>query len=128
MKWHNCSYEIAELNAKKCYWEDEFPVYQPKLSEKVDIICTHTSPTFTFPSFKGDFVLDWAKYDETLLEDLNRERRVFDFIYEDYKDTVTHWYYGHFHKSNIEKIHNTNFRLLNIGEIYHHVTDDNYSL
>lgn len=128
MKYHDCPYEIAEQNAKKCYWENEMPVYQPKVEERIDIICSHSAPSFCFPAFKGSFVLQWAEYDKELLADLDKERAVFDLIYEDYKDTVTHWYYGHFHKSNFEVINNTKFRLLNIGEIYQHVTDDNYSL
>ena len=128
IKWHNCSYEEAEVNARKCYWENEIPIYQPKVDERIDIICSHSAPSFCFPSFKGSFVLNWAEYDKDLLSDLDKERAVFDAIYNDYKDTLTHWYYGHFHKSNYEIINNTKFRLLNIGEIYQHVTDDNYSL
>lgn len=128
MKWHNCSYEEAEKKARKCYWENEAPVYQSKVNEKIDIICSHSAPSFCFPAFKGSFVLNWAEYDKELLSDLDKERAVFDAIYEDYKDTLTHWYYGHFHKSNYEVINNIKFRLLNIGEIYQHVTDDNYSL
>lgn len=128
MKWHECSYEIAEQNSKKCYWEDEMPIYKPKVEERIDIICSHSAPSFCFPSFKGAFVLQWAEYDKELLSDLDKERAVFDKVYEDYKDTVTHWYYGHFHKSNFEVINNTSFRLLDIGEIYQHVTDDHYSL
>lgn len=57
---------------------------------RIDIICTHSAPSFCFPFFKGDFVSDWAKYDENLLSDLDKERAIFDAIYEDYKDTVTH--------------------------------------
>lgn len=128
MKWHNCSYEEATGKAKACYWDYEAPIYQPKVEEKIDIICSHSAPSFCFPAFKGSFVLQWAEYDKDLLSDLDKEREIFDKIYEDYKDTVTHWYYGHFHKSNFEMINNTKFRLLDIGEIYHHVTDDNYSL
>lgn len=58
MKWHNCDYSTAERKSKKCYWEDEYPVYQPKLDMRIDIICTHSAPSFCFPSFKGKFVLD----------------------------------------------------------------------
>lgn len=58
MKWHNCDYSIAEQRAKKCYWEDEPPIYQPKLDMRIDIICTHSAPSFCFPIFKGDFVFD----------------------------------------------------------------------
>lgn len=128
MKWHNCTYKEAVENSKKCYWENEIPIYQPKVDERIDIICSHSAPSFCFPNFKGSFVLNWAEYDKELLTDLDSERAIFDSIYEDYKDTVTHWYYGHFHKSNVEQINNTVFRLLNIGEIYQHVTDNNYSL
>lgn len=128
MKWHNCQYEFAEKNAKKCYWEDEQIVYQPKIDERIDIIATHSAPSFCFPSFKGDFVLKWAEYDDKLLADIDKERSTLDLVYNDYKDTVTHWYYGHFHKSNCEIINNTTFRLLNIDELFLHVTDDNYSL
>lgn len=126
MKWHNCPYEEAEAKAKKCYWEYEMPIYRPKVDERIDIICSHSAPSFCFPAFKGSFVLDWAEYDKDLLSDLEKERAVFNAIYEDYKDTITHWYYGHFHKSNFEVINNTIFRLLNINEVYQHVTDDNY--
>lgn len=128
MKFHNCPYEVAEQKAKKCYWEDEQIIYQPKIEEKVDIVVSHSAPSFCFPAFKGDFVMNWAKYDEELLSDLDKERAILDSVYNDYKDTVIHWYYGHFHKSNNEIINNTNFRLLNIDELYHHVTGDNYTL
>ena len=49
-------------------------------------------------------------------------------VYEDYKDEVTHWYYGHFHKSQMQTINNTMFKLLNIGEIVRHYSDDNNTL
>ena len=51
-----------------------------------------------------------------------------DQVYEDYKDEVTHWYYGHFHKSQMQTINNTMFKLLNIGEIVRHYSDDNNTL
>ena len=50
--------------------------------------------------------------------------QVLDKVYEDYKDTLTHWYYGHFHQSNMETINGVMFKLLNIGEICRHVNSD----
>ena len=45
-------------------------------------------------------------------------------VYEDYKDTITHWYYGHYHASKSEEINGCIFRLLDIGELSKHVTDN----
>ena len=58
---------------------------------------------------------------------LNLERNVIkeDEVYNDYKDTISHWYYGHFHQSMFQEINNIKFRLLDIGELIQHV-DDNY--
>ena len=66
---------------------------------------------FCYPNDKGGIVKDFAAYDSKLLEDIDRERAVLDQVYEDYKDEVTHWYYGHFHKSQMQTINNTMFKL-----------------
>ena len=47
------------------YWEDEQVKYQPKINEHVDIICSHSSPSFCYPFTKGDIVLRYAENDET---------------------------------------------------------------
>lgn len=66
--------------------------------------------------------------DPKLIEDIDKERGLLTQVFYDYKDTLTHWYYGHYHDSSYEVIGNTNFRLLNIAEFYNHVTDNNYKL
>lgn len=110
------------------YWENESPIYKPKLEEHIDIIVTHSAPSFCFPQIKSDIVYEYAKYDETLLDDISKERMVFDKIYEDYKDTITDWFYGHYHQSHLEQINGINFRLLNIEEFCEYRSTDNYNI
>lgn len=110
-----------------CYWENEQIVYQPKVEEKIDIIVTHSAPTFCYPFTKGGFVMEYAKNDPTLLDDIQTERETLTKVWEDYKDTITHWYYGHYHANNMQCIDNVWFKLLGVGEIVRHYTDDNDS-
>lgn len=56
----------------------------------MDIICSHSAPSFCYPTDKGEIVMEYANYDETLLEDIQKERETLDLIYNDYKDTITH--------------------------------------
>lgn len=120
MKYHNCDYKTAELKAPRTYWEDEAIVYQSKVKEHIDIICSHSAPSFCYPIDKGFIVQEFAQYDDKLLEDVANERTILDKVYEDYKDTVTHWYYGHFHNSYSQVVGNTYFKLLNINELFRH--------
>ena len=103
------------------YWPDESVKYKEKVPEKIDIICTHSAPSFCFPSDKGEIVYEYSKIDPNLLEDITEERKILDDIYNDYKDDVKYWYYGHFHKKNFQKIGNTLFTLLDITEVSKHV-------
>lgn len=107
------------------YWENEAPIYQPKVEERIDIICTHASPTFCYPFSKGQIVMDYATLDSTLLEDIQKERSTLELVYNDYQDTITHWYYGHYHQSNMQNINGVCFKLLGIGELCRHINDDN---
>lgn len=128
MKYHNCDYQTAELSCLKSYWPDEPVIYRPKVEEHIDIICSHSAPSFCYPNDKGGIVKDFAAYDSELLNDIDNERAVLDRVYEDYKNEVTHWYYGHFHKNQMQTINNTMFKLLNIGEIVRHYSDNNNTL
>lgn len=108
------------------YWSDEQVKYQPKVDEKIDIICSHSAPSFAPPTFKGGFVMEWAAQDPDLLNDIDIERKTLDKVYDDYKDTITHWYYGHFHQSLQMKYENTYFRCCNIGELVPHLDEKYY--
>lgn len=107
-----------------CYWADEQIKYQPKINEHIDIICSHSAPSFCYPFTKGNIVLRYAENDETLLQDIEIERTTLDKVYDDYKDTITHWYYGHYHTSNMQMINGCMFKLLDIEEICRHVSDN----
>lgn len=109
----------------KSYWPNEQVKYQPKVEEQIDVIISHTAPSFCYPNFKGSFVLAWAEQDDTLLKDLDKERKTMDTIYEDYKDTIKYWYYGHFHDSKTEVINQVVFKLLGINEFVEHGRDNN---
>ncbi len=59
----------------------------------------------------------WAKRDETLLEDCERERAILDHIFDSLFETgqpLTHWYYGHFHQSWTSTIYGILFSMLDI--------------
>lgn len=110
------------------YWSDEGVRYQAKVTEPINIICTHSAPSFCYPTDKGGIVMQFAQSDPNLLKDLEEERKLLDRVYEDYKNDITHWYYGHFHKNQIEVINNITFTLLNIGDISRHVSTNNYDI
>lgn len=124
MHYHKCTRECAENNVPFSYWANEHIIYEPKISEHIDVICTHSAPTFCHPVDKGDIVYQFAEYDDTLLEDIQKEREILDKVYNDYKDTITDWYYGHFHTSMFQVINSTKFRLLGIGEFIRHINDN----
>lgn len=121
IKYHNCDYKTAEKLSSKSYWEDEAIEYQPKSNIHIDIICSHSAPSFCFPNDKGTIVTQFAQYDSNLLEDIEKERSTLDMVYEDYENEVTHWYYGHFHQSYSQVVGNTTFKLLGINEICQHM-------
>lgn len=119
MRYHNCSIDDAKAKCNKIYWEDEQIIYQPKVDCRIDIICSHSSPSFCYPIDKGPIVNEFASKDDLLLRDLNIERSLLDKVYNDYSDSIVEWYYGHFHFSKTEIINNTKFRLLDINELFY---------
>lgn len=111
----------------KYYWENEKPVFdQVALSELatnnilIDTVVTHTAPSFCMPITKTG-IENWLLRDEQLAEDISKERKVMDEIY-DYLNRkghpVTSWFYGHFHNSHTEYIANIRFQMLDIMELH----------
>lgn len=95
---------ISKFANRKYYYEDEAPVYNAeKLQEaiqsaKIDIVCTHTSPSFTQPQTKKD-VSVWCKADDKISDDCIKERIVFDKVFNTIREngiTPTAWFYSHF--------------------------------
>jgi len=108
------------------YWYDEtFKLDEEKLKtfENIDIVVTHTAPDFCTPINKVDFgylVEQFAKDDAKLKADLTEERNLLTKMFEILKEKnkPDYWFYGHFHNHWNANIEGTNYRLLNINEMY----------
>ena len=123
MKYYKCSEEEAKKNTTAIYWPDEQIVYKPKVSENIDIICTHSAPSFSYPVDISPTAIQDIKEDPALYKDIKDERKALDMVYEDYQDTVKYWYYSHFYGRHSETIDGTMFRLLDTYELTQHLYD-----
>ena len=113
---------------KESWWPDEvFVLDRDKLSEmrNIDIVVTHTAPhycepdnTFGFGPFVESIVRETG--DTDLKTDLNIERQAMTDAFSILKmnNTITHAYYGHFHKSDVMNFDGIKHRLLNINELW----------
>jgi predicted phosphodiesterase len=98
------------------YWEREGVVFNRDACQKVDILVTHTAPSFCAPQKLNEMVYGWAREDAYLLEDLTDERAVMDEIFK--LCNPSFHLYGHFHFPHIEKIKNCTHKLLDIDELW----------
>jgi UDP-2,3-diacylglucosamine pyrophosphatase LpxH len=103
----------------RSYWEDEVVKFDRDKCKEVDILVTHTAPSWCFPQQFNEMVYGWANEDAYLLEDLTDERAVMDEICKLCKPR-THLY-GHFHSSWAERVNGCVHRLLDINEIWGNV-------
>lgn len=108
------------------YWENEVPVFDKnklnQITERfvVDTVVTHTAPDFCELKNKNG-LKSFAENDDRLLDDVNNERQTMTAIHDylvQMKQPVSHWIYGHFHKSNTEVIDGIYYRMLNIMECF----------
>lgn len=116
--------KVKRKDVKQLYWEDE-PVLFDEIAleeackETIDIVVTHTSPSFCYPTTKhgiGNYLLK----DENLESELSQERALMDKLFERISTKnpcLQSWYYAHFHDSHTEFINNIKFCLLGINEI-----------
>lgn len=98
------------------YWEDEGVVFDRDSCQKVDILVTHTAPSYCFPQQFNEIVYGWAKEDSYLIKDLTEERAVMDEIFKICQPKLH--LYGHFHTSVDENINQCRHKLLNIDELW----------
>lgn len=98
------------------YWPDEGAELKKEECKKVDILVTHTAPSFCFPQTFNDMVYGWAKEDSRLIEDLTNERALIDEIFAICRPELH--LYGHFHSSWSETIAGCKHKLLNIDELW----------
>ena len=109
----------------KLYWTDEiFHLDEEKLKDikDIDIVITHTSPEWCHPDNSGgvgDFVLQFAEFDPTLVDELKAERKLLTRFFNILKDNgnkIQKHFYGHFHRSEISLNGQTMHILLGINE------------
>ena len=114
------------------YWPGERPVYDETKLEAigkdyaVDVVITHTAPSFCQPVRRNN-IQDWLIRDEDLLDHVKYERKVMDKIcgyLKEHGHPLQHWYYGHFHKSWHEEIDGIKYHLLDIMQIHQLEPDD----
>jgi hypothetical protein len=98
------------------YWKGEVLNFEKDKCEEVDILVTHTAPSWCFPQQFNEMVYGWAREDAYLLEDLTDERAIMDEICKLCKPKLH--LYGHFHSSWTEDINGCKHKLLDINEVW----------
>ena len=85
---------------------------------QINTVITHTAPSFCELIAK-DGISEWAEWDDNLFADIDKERKTIDQIFNHLKSDghpVSHWYYGHFHRSWTSEIEGVLFSMLDIME------------
>lgn len=98
------------------YWVDESVKLDREKCKEVDILVTHTAPSWCFPQQFNQMVYGWALEDAYLIGDLSNERAIMDEIFKLCKPKLH--LYGHFHNSWTEEINGCKHKLLDINEIW----------
>jgi UDP-2,3-diacylglucosamine pyrophosphatase LpxH len=98
------------------YWKEEGVIFNQEKLQTVDILVTHTAPSWCFPQQFNEMVYGWAREDTCLIRDLTDERAAMDEIFKVCQPSFH--VYGHFHSSCTERVNGCVHKLLNIGEMY----------
>ena len=103
-------------------WEDEGFKPFKKIETEIDYLVTHSSfPEVTSFPIKGEMVVTFAKYDQDLISDLEKESQSIknwvDSLIENQEKKIKTWHYGHFHKSHQSNYNGIKCTCLNIEEI-----------
>lgn len=125
LKYHKgIDFNTAITACSQLYWSDERPYFNKDVlthitenNIKIDCVCTHTCPSFCEPVNK-DGIKSWLETDKTLEEDLNKERKVMDDVYNfliENEHPLTSWYYGHYHFHSFFTINEIKFYLLDMS-------------
>lgn len=104
------------------YWFDEpFVLEEEKILQikDIDVVVTHSAPPYCFPETKGYLVNEFVKYDETLIQDLIKEREDIASMFELLRKNgnyVRYHFYGHFHQTSITMNNFTSHYLVDINQ------------
>jgi len=98
------------------HWETEGVVFKREECKPVDVLVTHTAPSYCFPQQFNEIVYGWAREDAYLIDDLIEERAVMDEILNLCVPSLH--VYGHFHSSWTDQINQCKHKLLDINELW----------
>jgi hypothetical protein len=109
--------------ANGTYYINEVLKYNAKVKTitNIDIVVAHIAPNFAYPQIMAQVVLEYAKNDYTLLDELQKERRLMAQIYNDIKTNnpeFKKFIYGHFHKYHNENIDGVDFICLESNQLF----------
>jgi predicted phosphodiesterase len=109
--------------AKNNYWPNEVFVYdhdKVMSMKNINVVVTHTSPQFCPPYTKSNLG-HWAAQDKEILKDCRIERaqlfQLYDNLFHN-GNTISYWFYGHFHNSYKTPYLGTDFIGLDINEAF----------
>jgi UDP-2,3-diacylglucosamine pyrophosphatase LpxH len=103
-----------ERSSKVRYWFEDEDVdfsFDFETLENIDIVVTHTAPSYTFPSLNSRIVdlNPNCFFERTMMSD------EMDVMLK--KNNIKKWYHGHFHESNSAIIKDIEFNSLGINEV-----------
>lgn len=98
------------------YWVEEPVNLDRDKCKKVDVLVTHTAPSWCYPQKFNGTVYNWSLRDAYLLEDLTNERSIMDEIFKICQPSLH--LYGHFHSHWVENVNGCDHRLLDINEVW----------
>lgn len=110
-------HDATRKDGRFSYWKNETFVLKPELVEEVDVLITHSGPTWIGP-FEKSGIDYYCKDDETLWEECVKEREDHNKLIELAKPKKH--YLGHFHQSQFVSLNGCDHKLLNILEIVEH--------
>lgn len=110
------SIDRTHRNEGMSYWKEESVVLDKDKCQKIDILVTHTAPSWCFPQQFNDIVYGWARHDSSLLKELTEERGLMDEVFKICQPSLH--LYGHFHSSYTENVNDCIHKLLDINEVW----------
>jgi UDP-2,3-diacylglucosamine pyrophosphatase LpxH len=103
------------------WWPNEKVFYDEKELDciaGIDVVITHTAPSFVNPPLLGGTVPKWCECDVELKDELITEREIMSKIYHKLEEVnyIKKWVYGHYHQSSYQIVGLTTFQLIDIAE------------
>jgi len=110
-RWDRRKDQSKYTNGKKLYWENEIPVYNPEVLDKINedgikinTMINHSSPSFA-PLNDQYGIQSYIQKDNALIEDIANERlvmtQIYDHLVKKDKHPLKLIIHGHFHRHSI---------------------------